>query len=64
MVDETIENEKGPLGLKTGSVRAIIVLTLIALAGIFLYLDKSLPEWLIALVVMGVSFYFGTRQNT
>jgi hypothetical protein len=55
--------EKGPLGLRTGSVRAIIVLALIAFAGIFLYTKGSIPEFIAALVVMAVTFYFKERSD-
>lgn len=56
-------NGIGPLGLKTGSIRAIIVLVLIALAGIFLYLNRTIPEWMVALVIMAVTFYFKDRAT-
>jgi len=55
--------EKGPLGLRIGSVRAIIVLALIAFAGIFLYIKGSIPEFIAALVIMAVTFYFKDRSD-
>lgn len=57
------EKLSGPLGLPIGSVRAILVLTLVTIAGIFLYTKGSIPEFLSALVIMAVTFYFGTRQT-
>jgi hypothetical protein len=62
MAEEIVE--KGPLGLRIGSVRAIIVLALIAFAGIFLYMKGSIPEFIAALVIMAVTFYFKDRSDS
>lgn len=61
MADEVVKST--PLGLPVGSVRAIIVIALIAFAGIFLYLKGSIPEFIAALVIMAVTFYFKDRSD-
>jgi len=63
MTNEIITTTSGALGLPIGSVRAVIVLVLIAIAGIFLFLNKTIPEWLVAMVVMAVTFYFGSKSS-
>jgi len=67
MAEDTVEkiSEKlsGPLGMPIGSVRAIVVILLITIAGIFLYLRGSIPEFLSALVIMAVTFYFKDRSD-
>jgi len=62
-MSEEIEKTKGPLGLSVGSVRAIIVILLIALAGGFLFLKGSAPEFIVALTIMAVTFYFKDRSD-
>jgi hypothetical protein len=63
MYEETVVS-KPPLGLPVGSVRAIIVIMLIAIAGVFLYVRGSIPEFIAALVIMAVTFYFKDRSDS
>ena len=52
-----------PLSLPKGTVRAIIAVTLIAAAVLFLYLGIDMPEWFRALVVMFAGYYAGARAT-
>ncbi|RPI86138.1 MAG: hypothetical protein EHM34_00140 [Nitrosopumilales archaeon] len=63
MTDEVVKKSKEPLGLTKGSVRAIIVLSLIGLIAACLGLKISIPEFLVALVIMAVTFYFKDRSD-
>lgn len=62
-VEKVAEKISGPLGMPIGSVRAILVIMLVAIAGAFLYLRGSIPEFLAALVIMAVTFYFKDRSD-
>ena len=57
----TKEEEKNPLWMPKGSVRSIIVIVLLMVAGYGLIKGLSLPEWYITLLSGAVMYYFGTR---
>jgi hypothetical protein len=56
-------NNSEPLGLKKGSIRAILALTALgATVGIYLCLGYA-PEWLITITAMSFAWYFKSREN-
>jgi len=55
------EEEKNPLWMPKGSVRSIIVIALLVIAGYGLIKGTVLPEWFITLLSGAVMYYFGTR---
>ena len=63
-VEKISEKLSGPLGMPIGSVRAILVIMLVAIAGVFLYVKGVIPEFLAALVIMAVTFYFKDRSDS
>lgn len=53
-----------PLGVPKGTVRAVIAVSLVAAAILFMYLGLDIPEWFRALVVMFAGYYAGSRASS
>src|SRR3990172_3157799 len=52
-----------PLGLPTGSVRAVLALILCATMWYLVYLGEAVPGLLASAVLLVVAFYFGVRST-
>lgn len=55
-------NKSEPLLLPHGSVRALLIISLVVIAGIILLEGKVLPEWFTVLLTNGLNTYFLTRK--
>ena len=57
------ENNKNPLWLPVGSVRAIIALTVVG-AGVGMFIAKgNVPEALVGIIGLVIGFYFGKKAG-
>lgn len=59
--EEQTSNEKEPLNMPKGSVRAIIAILLVVGCIVGYLLGKEIPTYLITSTSIVVVFYFGTR---
>lgn len=52
-----------PLWMPEGSVRALLTLGALFIAGLLLLIGKAPPEWFVGLIVLVVQNYFNARGN-
>lgn len=50
-----------PLWMPEGSVRALLTLGALGIAGLLLLIGKAPPEWFVGLIVLVVQNYFNAR---
>ena len=53
-----------PLGLPTGSVRAILALLIISTICLLAVRAQTAPDWLLIFAGTAFGFYFGARSNS
>lgn len=52
-----------PLWMPDGSVRAIMTLGAVFIAGLLLLLEVQVPEWYVGLITLVVNSYFNSRSD-
>jgi hypothetical protein len=52
-----------PLWMPDGSVRAIMTLGAVFIAGLLLILGVQVPEWYVGLITLVVNSYFNSRSD-